>query len=347
MEKNEENEKTAFNIFIRIIRVDQLLSAGVYPNIEYLMKDEELGGVSRATVYRIIERMKYELNAPIIFDKEKNGYCYATKTFRLPAFFLTEKQMESVNFFEDYVENLKGNPVYENFKSVLKLLKQTAQKNPLDRPFDPFGDLTDYDSTEKVKLDFNVNDHIIVLEDSRNETEEATWNQIEKAIKFHHIISFDYAWPTSASLHHNPMNVSKVAPYQIICSGKKWYLWGWNYTKEAFQLFDMNKIFGVEIDYQHIKFPEKYDYRECGSGNLMLDMHGAKIFRHKFVLKTEKHALELKKEWKTNYVLFSDNEDGTVNAEVTCSTVSAEKICSAIKEAFGKDAVVAEIPLGK
>lgn len=340
MENKEEKEaKSALKMFKRIIRMDQLISAGVYPSIEFMMNDEEMGKPSRATIYRTIETMKFELNAPIVFDSERRGYCYATKAFRLPVFYLTEKQMESVSFVEDYVKKLEGTPMYENFMSVLELIKKTAQKNPLDKPYDPYGDLKEYAPVEKVKLDFDVTQHFIVLGDSRAGVEESTWNQIEKAIKEHRCISFDYEWPRAASMHQNRHAVTKVAPYQVVCSGNKWFLWGWNFTKDYFQLFVMDQIFGVELLYDHFRLPAKYDYRECGSGQMHLDVMGVKAFSETFIVKTEKTARELKEEWKTSAVKFSDIDDGKVLAEIVCSESMKKSVIEKFKNTFSEDAI--------
>lgn len=327
--KAEKSDRNVFNMFKRIIRLDQLLASGVYPNLDYLLKDEEMGGASKATIYRTIKDMKLELNAPIILDKEKGGYCYATKTFRLPVYLLTEKQMESISFFEDYVKKLEGNPVYESFQSVLNLIKKTTLKNPLDRPYDPYGDCVDYDSSEVVKLNWNVNQHYIILGDSRGGVEEETWNQIEKAIKEHRCITFDYDWPLSKYSHRH--GVGKIAPYQVVCSGNKWYLWGWNYEKDAFQLFMMDRVIGVELLFDRFKLPEKFDYRECGSGHLNWDTMGVKIFNETLILETDKTARQLKDEWKTDAVKFSDMEDGKVLAEIICPETMKASILKKLK----------------
>jgi len=328
--KIEKSERNAFNMFKRIIRLDQLLASGVYPNLDYLLKDEEMGGASKATIYRTIKDMKLELNAPIILDKERGGYAYSTKTFRLPFYLLTEKQMESIQVVEKYVEQLKGNPMYENFQSVLNLIKKTTLKNPLDRPYDPYGDFVDYDSSEAVKLDWNVNQHYIILGDSRGGVEEQTWNQIEKAIKERRCINFDYDWPVSKYSHRH--GVGKIAPYQVVCSGNKWYLWGWNYEKDAFQLFMMDRVIGVEVLFDRFKLPEKFDYRECGSGVRHIDLMGRKLMKKTFEIETGKTAEELNRECRTTMIKFSENADGKIIAEIACPESSFEIIMEELKK---------------
>ena len=58
----------------RFYKIDQLL--GEYRVVPFSIFEEKLG-VSRATIKRDLEYMRNRLNAPIVWDRERRGYCFA------------------------------------------------------------------------------------------------------------------------------------------------------------------------------------------------------------------------------------------------------------------------------
>ena len=319
---NNEHAKSPLNLFKYVINLDNILSGVKRYSLKELADNfkEDIG--SKATINRTINFMKDVLHAPILTD-ENHRYYYANNTFRLPVFFMNEEQMKACYFLKDYVKPLKGTPYYESINLLMELIQSNTLKSPVGRNYIQMYEEFDYH--ESPEMDW-VNNHYIVLGDSRNEIEDTTWSRIERAIQKHNFVSFKYEWPRGTTMHQNPYVVKKVSPYQVVCSEKKWFLWGWNHDKDAFQLFWMDKIFGVELQREHFKLPAVFDYRKCSSGSWHLDILGCKVFKAKLLLKTNKTARELKEKFKTEYVKFSDNENGTVTAQVICSEGAANKI---------------------
>lgn len=58
----------------RFYKIDQLL--GEHRVVPFSLFEEKLG-VSRATIKRDLEYMRNRLNAPIIWDRERHGYCFS------------------------------------------------------------------------------------------------------------------------------------------------------------------------------------------------------------------------------------------------------------------------------
>ena len=65
-----ERSKTQYK---RLLELDKKIRAGEFPNRSTFSQEWE---VSIKTVGRDIEYMRDQLNAPIEFDKQKNGYFY-------------------------------------------------------------------------------------------------------------------------------------------------------------------------------------------------------------------------------------------------------------------------------
>ena len=243
-----------FAVYRRILRIDELIASGCYPTIEDLMDDhEELG--SRATIYRAIESMKLELNAPIEKDSQTKGFYYSDKTYRLPTVFTTGQEMFAVSILQNMVSNLKGTPVYESAKKVLDTIQKSAVKNPNEVKWNSdnrFLDSTDLEWTHS---------RYVFLDDCKIDIPEKNWNIIEKAFKENRIIEFDYSgiWKTEKT--HR-----KVQPYQSVFSGGTWYLWCKDLSKKALRLFQIPRMSNVKLTRETFLVPPDADFRKHSSG---------------------------------------------------------------------------------
>ena len=128
-----KTDKNSLVIYRRILRFDELLSAGAYPSLQELIDDDD--GGSRTTVFRTLDFMKTFLHAPIVFDRAHGGYCYSKKTFRLPAVWTTEQEQFARVLRQGLSSKLKGTPLYESASRILEYLQNNTIKNPNDWEF--------------------------------------------------------------------------------------------------------------------------------------------------------------------------------------------------------------------
>jgi predicted DNA-binding transcriptional regulator YafY len=66
----------------RLLFIDQKIRQGRYPNCSSLAQEWE---VSRKTIQRDIEYMRYQLDAPLEYSAKHRGYMYTEEQFTLPA----------------------------------------------------------------------------------------------------------------------------------------------------------------------------------------------------------------------------------------------------------------------
>lgn len=71
--------KITMPILKRIIEIHNKIKSGRYPNTPSIARDLE---ISTATVSRVISFIKNDLEAPLEFSKEHNGYYY-TREYEL------------------------------------------------------------------------------------------------------------------------------------------------------------------------------------------------------------------------------------------------------------------------
>src|SRR3954471_11836470 len=67
----------------RFYRIQQLLRQSRVVPVRTFLRDLE---VSLATFKRDLEYMRSRLNAPIVWDRERNGYCFATPVIGAPLY---------------------------------------------------------------------------------------------------------------------------------------------------------------------------------------------------------------------------------------------------------------------
>lgn len=80
--------------FVRIYELNRILQAARRP-VSHRRLETELG-CSRATVTRLIEDMRLYLNAPIQYDRERNGYyydCRESPRYELPGLWLNPSEL--------------------------------------------------------------------------------------------------------------------------------------------------------------------------------------------------------------------------------------------------------------
>ncbi len=251
---NTKKVSGEFAVYRRILRIDELIASGCYPTIEDLMDDhEELG--SRATIYRAIESMKLELNAPIEKDPHTKGFYYSDKTYRLPAVFTTGQEMFAVSMLQNMVSNLKGTPVYSDAVRILETIQKSAVKNPNELKWK--GKIN---SSEDTNMEWTKNRYVF-LDDCKMDVSEKTWNTLEIAFRENRAIEFDYSgiWKTEKT--HR-----KVQPYQSVFSGGTWYLWCKDISKKALRLFQIPRISNVRLTKEVFTVPPDADFRKHSTG---------------------------------------------------------------------------------
>lgn len=250
----EKKGNGEFAVYRRILRIDELIASGCYPTIDDFIDDHEALG-SRATIYRAIELMKLELNAPIERDPKSKGFYYTDRTYRLPTVFTTGQEMFAVAILQNMVSNLKGTPVYESAKKVLETIQKSTVKNPGLVKWN-----ADNRFSESTDLEWTSNKYVF-LDDCRIDISEKNWNIIGKALKENIIIKFDYSgiWKTEKTQR-------RVQPYQAVFSNGTWYLWCWDLPKKAFRLFQIPRMSNIKLTADKFIVPSDADFKMHSSG---------------------------------------------------------------------------------
>lgn len=108
-------------LFKRLMFIDQEIRGGMFPSCAKMAAKWE---VSAKTIQRDVDYLKYEMKAPLEYDKSKHGLYYSDKTWFLPAVMLNEGDILALLIGTQALEMYKGTPVAGELKSIYSRLTQ-------------------------------------------------------------------------------------------------------------------------------------------------------------------------------------------------------------------------------
>ena len=102
----------------RLIQLDKWIRNGGYPSVQAIQDEYE---ISRRTVMRDLEFLRDRYDAPLEYDRTRNGYYYTDPTFMIQNVLLTEGDLFTVSTMMPLMEQYKNERV-----AILESRKHTA-----------------------------------------------------------------------------------------------------------------------------------------------------------------------------------------------------------------------------
>jgi predicted DNA-binding transcriptional regulator YafY len=238
----------------RIYQIDQLLRDRKSISFNELMDRLE---VSKATLKRDLAYMRDRLNAPIIFDREVNGYrldnSASNKQYELPGLWFNAEEIFALLTMQHLLNNLdSGGILSPHIKPLKSRLTELlgATNDPLDQ------------LQKRIKIEtmgsrkFNL-DHF-----------QAIGSSLLKRKQLH--IYY-------LGRGKNELSSRDISPQRLIYYKDNWYLDGWCHLKEDIRSFSVDAIQRVEIlESKAIDIQEEKLNEELGSGYGIFSGKGVK-----------------------------------------------------------------------
>ncbi len=115
---------------VRVSKIHDLIASGSYPSVGRLA---EMLGVNERTVKRDLDVLRYQLNAPIIYERRKKGFRYAEIGWTLPLTNFNEKEFLAVFIAENALKLTGHLPEAKELKKALaKLVSYLPEKVSFD-----------------------------------------------------------------------------------------------------------------------------------------------------------------------------------------------------------------------
>jgi predicted DNA-binding transcriptional regulator YafY len=216
----------------RIYRIDAYLRERAFPNVPRLAEKLEVG---RRTIERDLAHLRDMMNAPLEYDRKRNGYHY-TSEFQLTPVALTEGEAVALFLGSRLLTQYRGTP-YEG------LIRDAFDKIRLVLP-------------KTLSLDFSlVNETIsFAVEQPRGDEQHLLQcqNLLAAALRERHSVKLKYYTASRDARTHR-----LVDPYHLRCHQGAWYLIAYCHRRREVRTFALDRITELQAtDQQFTPDPE-------------------------------------------------------------------------------------------
>lgn len=243
--------------YIRYQEIDKFFSSGRHATVKELaayLNDlkKAVGteinlsaGCSEKILYKVLDKMRDELNAPLLKDSENRYYYSTPRTLTRPGYLNREETARTIRLINNLLETVRDSPVYEQ---AVQLCKDITAESPL---IDKYG--------KKVKdTEHAAPNRVIFLGAPASDVRDSVWGDIYKAMENNCYITIKYITPG-----HTKAVSRGIRPYQLIFDNGIWDLWGYDCVNRENRLFNLSRIQSLEVrsDADRFTLPPEYDYR--------------------------------------------------------------------------------------
>jgi predicted DNA-binding transcriptional regulator YafY len=226
----------------RIYRIDHLLNDRKLVSFQELLDRLE---ISPATLKRDLAYMRDRLNAPIVYDKELNGYRFEanTESYSLPGLWFTPEEIYALLAMDHLLGNLDASGLLG--KQIKPL--QSRLLAMLDSTDNSLEEIRKRVKIEKIgarKLDYDF------------------FQEIGMSLVKRKRLSIEYQ-----SRSKDEYTIREISPQRIIYYRDNWYLDAWCHQRNALRSFSLDAIKRLEVvDRRALDMEEDELDSELGSG---------------------------------------------------------------------------------
>jgi proteasome accessory factor B len=222
----------------RLLFIDRRIreSAGLetLPNCNTLAEEWE---TSPKTIQRDIEFLKWEMDAPIEYDRVRHGYTYTEADFMLPAVRIAESDLFAICLAEKVLRQYENTPVYSRLAKVFEKIEQY---------------LPDQVSIHPAVLD----DRFSFFPEASPRINPAIWEEAVRALTLGHTLDIRYQRPAGAEPYD-----TRVDPYHLVGYRGEFYVIGRCHYKNALRMFGISRIKSAVVSRNAFQIPSDFDFQ--------------------------------------------------------------------------------------
>ncbi len=236
--------------FRRLQFIDEQIRAGKYPNCFQMGKEQE---VSYKTIQRDIDYMKYELGAPIEYDKVKRGFRYTDNTWFLKSVLLSEGELFAMLVGSQAMTMYRGMPVAKELEAIFGKLAACLPDK-----------LTVSPELIYSRFTFSGPPAKVIREDVWKGVVRGLMNQRELEIRYQ-------------SLHAQQPKTHAVQPCHLANLDGEWYLFAYDPKHKEIVQYSVGRIESVTVSERTFTLPATVNM-----GKLLADRFGRFIHSEKY-----------------------------------------------------------------
>ena len=271
----------------RLLFIDQKLrqsgSHEKLPNCTSLAEEWE---TSPKTIQRDIEFLKWEMDAPIEYDRVRHGYYYSEPDFVLPALRIAEGDLFAICLAEKVLRQYESTPVYSRLADVFLKIERY--------------------------LPDQVSIHPSVLEDRFSFFPEAApridpgiWEEAFRALRLGHTLDVTYQLPGRSKPY-----ATRVDPYHVVGYRGEFYVIGHCHYKKALRVFSISRIRRARVSGDAFQIPKDFDFEKQWRNHFGI-MVGDKEVRVRVRFRADQAFYVQERDWHPEQK-FTREKDGSL-----------------------------------
>ncbi len=223
----------------RLLFIDQRLrdacGAESLPNCNTLAAEWE---TSPKTIQRDIEFLKWEMGAPIVYDRARHGYRYSEPDFVLPALRMSEQDLFAFCLAEKVLQQYENTPLHSHLASIFSKIEQYLPENVTVVP---------------ALLDGRVS----FFAEATTTIDPAIWEAVFQALRLGRTLNITYQIPG----RDKPYD-TRVDPYHVVGYRGEWYVVGRCHLKMALRVFGISRMHAAAISSDRFTLPPDFDFEQ-------------------------------------------------------------------------------------
>lgn len=202
----------------RIYKLHQAVSSRRHPvSCQTLQDDLEC---SRATVNRIIQEMRLYFNAPIAYDRQRNGYHYAPsngQTFELPGLWFSETELYALLTTQQLLTHVQPGLLDTQLKPVKERIEKILAARHLDNE--------------------EISKRVRILRMTGRNVALKCFQTVAGALLQRSRLHISYH-----GRGNDQTSSREISPQRLIHYRDNWYLDAWCHTRNALRSFAVERI---------------------------------------------------------------------------------------------------------
>ncbi len=218
----------------RLLFIDREINTGRFPNCGKLAEEYE---VSRKTIQRDLDYMRYQLDAPLEYSAKHRGYYYTEKNFKLPAIDIKESDLFAVYLADKLLIQYEGTAIYNSLCSVFKKIEDSL---PNKIAFDPG----------------NEPSRFTVFPPSNTIIKPGIWETVTSAIRLSRKLEVHHQTPGSEP------SLRILDPYHGIRFEGDWYVVGFCHLRKEIRTFSFARMLKAKLLPDAFEIPASFDFHK-------------------------------------------------------------------------------------
>lgn len=283
-----------------------------FPNASSLA---EMLGVSSKTVQRDLDYLRDELEAPIEFDRQENGYFYSRADYVLPFLPVDGNDLFSIGVAAQVLALFGGTPLARGLKACYERLAELMPP--------------------AVRLRPEIVMEKLALRAAFRPVREEIWQAVSEALQRGIALSIRYHRPGAPSEEPRV-----ICPYAFVLSGRDWMVLAEDRAVGQVKNFYLARMETAKLTGERYAIPRGFDTEDFFRNTFGLFVGGGKPFRMRVRFSREISEEIRELQWHPDQKITLTPEGEAI----------LELPAQSIKEArrfvlgYGKDAVVLEPP---